>query len=281
MDGEQQSAMCARAEKSTAVVASIGDVVLYEADVATLEPCGWLGDLVIAFFFELFAARLAGGEGAELAGAIAAPATTGVVLLEPTVSYMAAVLGSSEALREALSVPHTPAARPLTDVLADASMVLLPVCDKSDPDSAVGGSHWSLLAFRRVRGNSRGEDAGVAFEHYDSAGSANAHHAQAVASVLAPLVLGKELTSPSCLEIKLHEMHGPQQVNGHDCGVYTVATAEILCGLSVHDMLPTLGTLAPALSALTPEFIERKRLELLHTVRAMARSMQQQQQQQR
>eukprot|EP00962_Isochrysis_galbana_P019688 scaffold5731_cov119-Isochrysis_galbana.AAC.6 len=262
-------------------VASIGDVLLYEADVATLAPRTWLGDLVIAFFFELFAARLAGGEGADLTAWAAAAASAsrppGVILLEPTVSYMAAMLGTAEALREVLAVPRTAGAPPLTQQMAEAPLVLVPISDKADPDAAIGGSHWSLLAFRRV-GAAPGAAAECAFEHYDSAGGANAEQAHAVARALAPLLVcaplpaGRSPAAPSlsaaAADVVLHQMRGPQQANGHDCGVYTVAVAELLCALSVAGQLPPLGVVPPAVRALTPAHVDERRRGMRETVHA-------------
>jgi len=247
-------------------VAVLGDVVLYESDAATLGPRSWVGDLVIAYFFELFTARLASGEGASLAAATseAAAATDSprVILLEPTVSYMAAMIGS-EALREVLDVPRTAGSRTLSDLVAEATMVLLPLCDKSDPDAGVGGSHWSLLAFRRAEG-------GGAFEHYDSAGGANAEHARTVAATLAPLVNRGGATLG---EVALHEMaDGPQQTNLFDCGIYTIATAEVLCGLFAAGTLPLPGRAAPALKLLTPLAIHEKRRALLEAVEEASRA---------
>jgi sentrin-specific protease 8 len=261
-------------------VACIGDVLLYETDVATLAPRAWLGDLVIAFFFELFAARLAGGEGADLASATAATSASnpaGVLLLEPTVSYMAAVLGTAEALREVLSVPRTAGAPPLTQRMAEAQLVLIPISDKADPDAAIGGSHWSLLAFRRA-GTTPGAAGDCAFEHYDSAGGANTDPARAVARALAPLLVPAPLPpgcsvaglgSPaSAAGVVVHQMLGPKQINGHDCGVYTVAIAELLCALSVAGQLPPLGVVLPEVRALTPALIEERRRGMRETVQA-------------
>jgi sentrin-specific protease 8 len=259
-------------------VAAIGDVLLYEADVATLAPGAWLGDLVIAYFFELFAARLAGGEDANLAASVAAAASCGspprIILLEPTVSFMAAMLGTADALREVLAVPRTAGAPPLTQQLAKASLVLVPISDKADPDAAIGGSHWSLLAFRRV-GATPGSAVECAFEHYDSAHGANAEAAHAVACVLAPLLVPARTGSYSpaapafpSADVDLHQMRGPQQISGHDCGVYTVAVAELLCALSVDGELPPLGVVPPAVRALTPAEVEERRRGMRETIEA-------------
>lgn len=232
-------------------VAVHGDVFLYEEDVATLGECQWLGDLVIAFFWELFAARLARDEAATSHGSVAE--SPRVLLIEPTVSYMAAVFGAAEALREVLAVPRTAGARSLTELLLTASLVLVPVSDKADPDDPVGGGHWSLLVFRRDTSSGLS-----AFEHYDSAGGANADHAAAVATALGPLLS----TSPPPVQL----VASPQQVNGHDCGVYAVALAELLCALFMAGTLPPPGVPPLELEQLTPKAIAEKRAEMRRTV---------------
>ena len=81
--------------------AALGDVRVYREDVSTLRPGCWLNDKVIAYLFELFAHRASDeGLGAH-----------DLLLLEPSTTFTAAMVGDAGILREMLSVSRT-AARP-------------------------------------------------------------------------------------------------------------------------------------------------------------------------
>lgn len=228
----------------------LGDITLHAHDVATLRPGGWLGDMVIAYFFE----RLAGSAGG------------GVVLLEPSTAFTAATLGDADVLREMLSVAPTGGATPLADELAAANLVLIPVNDNEDPDAAEGGGHWSLLVFRR-----HGQEGGAArFEYYDSLLASNLAHAKRVAATLAPLLL-PQTAGDSAGRLPVACLPTPQQANGHDCGVYVIAIAAIVAGApSEASGQPLSEAVSAAVSALTPAAITAQRREYhAHLTRAL------------
>ncbi len=213
--------------KSTGIVASAGDVVLYEKDVQTLEPGAWLNDQVIAFFFERLAAECASDD---------------VLLLEPSIVFTARMLQDSAALAEMCSVSSSPGAPTLSARLSTASLVLMPINNNEDPEALEGGGHWSLLCFRRA---SAAAGSGGRYEHYDSCAGANAAEASAVAKCLAPLLLPGE-RGP---RVQLVKMVAAQQANSWDCGVYVICFAELLCR----------GEQAELIRSIAPQVVADKR----------------------
>lgn len=187
----------------------LGDVVLTAEDARTLEPRQWLEDQVIAFQLERL--HRAAGSPKHL------------LLLEPSLGFTATMVPNAASLREMLSVTRTKeaGAGTLAQALAAAELVLLPVSNNDDA-SQVGGSHWSLLVYRRRSG---ADGAGPSrFEHYDSCGNANAAFAKGIALKFIPLLQPTD-RGPT---LKLVSMTTPQQVNGFDCGMYVLAIAEVM-----------------------------------------------------
>ena len=87
------------------------------------------------------------------------------------------------------------------------------------------------------------------FEHYDSCAQSNRAKAEAVAKCLAPLL--RESGVRGCGFAGMEDT--PQQANGHDCGLYTIAIAEALCEGLASDKLPAAVGASPArVAALTP-----------------------------
>ena len=123
--------------------ACLGDIVLTADDVDTIAPRTWLNDQVIAFQLE------------RLHRAIGSPAH--LLILEPSLSFTASMVPDSASLGAMLSVPRHRGGSTLADELAAAALVLIPVNNNTDADEAGGGSHWSLLVYRRRTGpDSRG-----------------------------------------------------------------------------------------------------------------------------
>lgn len=91
---------------------------------------------------------------------------------------------------------------------AAASLVLFAVNNNPDVDAWGGGSHWTLLAYSA---------ADNTFRHYDSMAGTNRAAAAAVFRAVARP--GSHLV----------ETATPQQQNGHDCGLYVLALARLLC----------------------------------------------------
>ena len=226
------------------IVARQNDVVLYERDARLFGPSQWLNDQCIAYAFECL------GENVDAR----------IVLLEPSTLFMAKMLGDSAALREVLSQPCKAGAVSLMEQLVLATLVFMPINDKTDPDEHEGGGHWSLLVFRRDGPH------GDRFEHYDSCAPANAVHARAAVDVLTPLLISKAPWP------KLVKMRSPLQANGFDCGMYVLAIAELLCR-----SLPALNAgvtfevareaAAAAVRELAPAAVTAKRAEWLERVR--------------
>ena len=218
--------------------ANIGDVKIYRKDASTLRPGCWLGDQAIAYLFESLA------RGASKAGA-------SLVLLEPSLTFTAAMVGDAGALREMLSVPHGGGTVSLLQQLEAAELVLMPVNNNDDASALEGGGHWSLLIFRR-RGTA---DAKPRFEHYDSCGHANGSVAKSIAIALAPLLMATKAP-----RMQLVSMETPNQANGYDCGVYVLAIAEIVCAAPPEELghAPSDGVTA-AVRGLKPADVTAKR----------------------
>lgn len=82
---------------------ALGDARLHAADAALLRPNRWLNDAVISYCFE----RLSRELGAS-----------NVMLLEPAITYTAAVLQSPDVLREMLSVQRVQGLPSIAEELA-------------------------------------------------------------------------------------------------------------------------------------------------------------------
>jgi sentrin-specific protease 8 len=181
--------------------AVIGDCICTERDVNTLLPKAWLGDQVISYLLQHFARHLDAAQDSR------------TLLLEPSITFTMAIVGSAEAVREVLSANDTElrksGATPLTEQLAVADTVIMPVNDNGDASALEGGSHWSLLVFRR-RG---GEEGRPRFEHYDSCHHANLQQAKTIMRAVAALLLPPAQARGT---IQLVKMDSPQQANGFE-----------------------------------------------------------------
>lgn len=229
MSSRQHSSVC------------LGDIVLTADDVDTIAPRTWLNDQVIAFQLE------------RLHRAIGSPAD--LLILEPSLSFTASMVPDSASLGAMLSVPRHKGGSTLADELAAAALVLIPVNNNTDADEAGGGSHWSLLVYRRRTGpDSSGPSR---FEHYDSCGNANGAFAKDVALKLIPLLQPAD-RGPT---LKLVGMTIPQQTNGFDCGVHALCIAEELVG--VHASSGSPEAVSDAAKRVTPEWVKARR-ESLH-----------------
>ncbi|MCO5569103.1 hypothetical protein L7F22_022810 [Adiantum nelumboides] len=91
-------------------------------------------------------------------------------------------------------------------------VIMFTVNDNEDVNMVGGGYHWSLLVYHRDLNK---------FEHYDSMGGMNARHAKKLASTFRPFL------GPDAVSANFEEAWTPHQVNGHDCGVYVMAVAQV------------------------------------------------------
>lgn len=179
-------------------VLCLRDVCLREADVALLrDPCSWLTDQIIAYVIEKL--NDGSGDGASDGGGFRRPE-----LFDASCSML--LLYAPEVVMDA-----RPAA-------VDAPASVFVVNNNDDPNRAFGGTHWSVLVYeRRTR----------EFYALDSIRGANDAAAEALASSLAPLLLGSDDPRPPV--VRRHPML-PSQCNAHDCGVYTCLFLEETAG---------------------------------------------------
>ena len=183
-----------------AAVLSLGDVLLREEDLALLrDPCSWLTDQIVAYAVEK--QKGAGGDAGAGAGAGAGEEPE---LFDASVSML--MMYAPEAVL---------GARPAA---CGAPALVFVVNNSDDPHRAFGGTHWSVLVFERRSGE---------FFALDSIRGTNDAAAAALASSLAPLLLGPDARRPT--PVRAHPML-PAQTNAHDCGVYACLFLEEIVG---------------------------------------------------
>lgn len=208
------------------VVLSYQDSLLRCSDLALLEGPHWLNDQVIGFAFEYFAT-----ERFKSLSEVAC-------FISPEVTQFIKCASSQEELALFLE--------PLA--LASRRWVFLAVNDNSH--QTAGGSHWSLLLYRRDENR---------FCHYDSQSGSNSLHARRIA-----LKLQAFLGAGSSLA-QFGEEPAPVQQNSYDCGMYVICNAEVLCQLAKQE-----GSPHPLAQIVTPSYITLKRLEWYRLVKRLA-----------
>jgi sentrin-specific protease 8 len=213
-------------------VLSRGDLTLREADVKLLRsPDAWLNDHLLTFRFQ----RLAESLGDD-----------SVALLDASVGYFLSQLSPEEA--------HV-VAEPLR--LSTRKLVVTPLSDSKSPGVALGGSHWTLLAFWPDAGKSR-------CCVYDSlGGERGSAEARAVAAALATacgLQSTPPVETPSC----------PRQANASDCGLHVLLTAEAVCTAHAADGAPPSAEQLARF--VTPEAASALRRSMLADIYSLAAS---------
>lgn len=208
------------------VVLSYQDSLLRRSDVALLEGPHWLNDQVIGFAFEYFTSECFKGLGEA------------IVFISPEVTQFIKCASCSNELELFLE--------PLG--LAKRQWVFLAVNDNTN--QTAGGTHWSLLLFRRDAGH---------FAHYDSQSGSNSLHGRHIASKLEPF-LGTERKLPFVEETC------PSQQNSYDCGMYVICVTEVLCEKTKTEGSPRLPV-----ETITPAYITQKRVEFHRLIQKLAK----------
>ena len=131
--------------------------------------------------------------------------------------------------------------------LKEMDYVFFPV-NNNDRVDGEGGSHWSLLVYISDKRH-------VKFFHHDLISDANHRHANKLIGNLSRANTFFK-SNP-----KIEEVVVPKQVNGYDCGIYTV----IYAGVLANDI--TNG-FAPKLINITPEEVSKCRKTLRQKISA-------------
>ncbi|XP_016330844.1 sentrin-specific protease 8-like isoform X1 [Sinocyclocheilus anshuiensis] len=208
------------------VVLSYQDSLLRRSDVALLNGPHWLNDQVIGFAFEYFATERFKSLGEK------------VCFISPEVAQFIKYASCQEELAIFLE--------PLS--LASCRCVFLAVNDNSN--QSAGGSHWSLLLYRRDTNQ---------FSHYDSQSGSNSLNARRIAAKLEAFV-------GTGAKVPFVEEQSPSQQNSYDCGMYVICNAEALCESARVEGCPHL----PA-QIITPTYITRKRTEWYSLIQRLAK----------
>ncbi|KAL4613416.1 sentrin-specific protease 8 [Arapaima gigas] len=206
-------------------VLSYHNSLLRRSDVALLEGPYWLNDQVIGFAFEYFAT--------ERFKAL----NKAACFISPEVTQFIKCTSSQEELALFLEPLHLPARQ----------WVFLAVNDNSH--QTAGGTHWSLLLYRR--------DSGC-FSHYDSQSDSNALHARRIAAKLESFLGAAK--KPTFVE----EL-APSQQNSYDCGMYVICNTEALCE-SIGQRVAMQGLM----QIITPSYITQKRAEWRNLIQRLS-----------
>lgn len=208
------------------VVLSYQDSLLRRSDVALLNGPHWLNDQVIGFAFEYFTTERFKSLGEK------------VCFISPEVAQFIKYASCQEELAIFLE--------PLS--IASRRWVFLAVNDNAN--QTAGGSHWSLLVYRRDTSQ---------FTHYDSQSGGNSLHARRIAAKL-------EAFLGAGAKVPFVEEQCPSQQNSYDCGMYVICNAEALCESARVEGCPHL----PA-QIITPTYITRKRTEWYSLIQRLAK----------
>ncbi|XP_078597093.1 sentrin-specific protease 8-like [Branchiostoma floridae x Branchiostoma japonicum] len=209
------------------IVLSFHDSCLLKSDVKLLQPPNWLNDKIIGFAFEYF-------ERVQFQDF-----SSDVTFISPDVTQF---------IKYSQGDDLAPFLEPLE--LSSKKLVFLAVNDNANLEST-GGSHWSLLLYRRDVAE---------FQHYDSAhGSGNSAPAKLLAKRVQPF-LGQSSN------ITFKEVDAPLQQNSYDCGVYVICNTVHLCRQLLQ------GDSSDIKGAVTSTSVKQKRTQLQELISSLGRS---------
>lgn len=169
-------------------VLSYNDVVLRQSDLDILSGPHFLNDRIIEFYFSYLSS---------------CHSYEDILLVPPSIAFWIKECFDTASLQEFL--------KPLN--LPKRELIMFPINDNTDVSLAEGGSHWSLLAFKR--------SANVFVHHDSSSVRMNSFHARRLYKAISPYI-PDGVTYMECSST-------PKQVNGHDCGLYVIAFAKAIC----------------------------------------------------
>ncbi|KAF8102380.1 hypothetical protein N665_0198s0088 [Sinapis alba] len=126
-----------------------------------------------------------------------------ISLIPPSIAFWISNCPDTESLKDFM--------KPL--MLRYSDLVILPVNDNLNVELAEGGLHWSLLVYYKEANS---------FFHLDSFMGSNQWNARQLYKAVSPFVSDGDAAYRECSDT-------PQQKNGYDCGVYLLASAQVIC----------------------------------------------------
>merc|ERR1712121_551555 len=179
---------------------------LHNIDLKSLENGGWVTDSIIAHVFGRIQQYINEDK---------------LALVKPSINQI---------FRRSPD-PRT-VAKTVEDLkLKEKDYILFPV-NNNDRVEGEGGSHWSLLVYISDKSD-------VNFYHYDPIRGANNRQANELVRKLSE-------TNTFCKsKLKVEEVLVPNQINGYDCGIYTMIYAGMLAGDITNGIDPKLINITP------------------------------------
>ena len=272
------------------------DAVLYKSDLAILQsPSQWLNDACIHFFLTRLSQQYSSKESDSDSSVQRNQQQQCVFkFIDPSVlsffmhQWDADEDGDEDVL--GLIIKRQ-------DQRASAAALFLPINDNYISHSWTttgGGTHWSLLlvtiSYNTISSSTAEAElspmpAAIHFWHFDSSAGSNQKAAKAVANKIQKVISGwmkkinNEKLGQDAMFPPFRECNAPQQSNGFDCGLHTLATAEALAtGLAINDPAQTnpskerLEQIVKKAVATTPSFCQKLRTRIVKDVELLVKS---------
>ncbi|KAJ3437615.1 sentrin-specific protease 8 [Anaeramoeba flamelloides] len=173
-------------------------VTLYKEDLLPLQvPQMWLTDNQISFYYEYLTETVVNKSGKK------------IFLMTPPILMLLSYTNSPQEIKEIFQAND----------LSKQEYIFLPINNKTDFDQ-FSGSHWSLLIFVKSLNT---------FFYYDSLYQSNFQIATQFAERLAPVLVPETIQKDKfgqeekVFNTNFVEVLSPQQENGFDCGVFSLA----------------------------------------------------------